>query len=825
MPDLRALVEAAVMSRQGRKQGNEIVFRCPNEAAHKHSDAKPSANYNPVKQVWICRVCGEKGNYWHLARLLGLTGNGHRPNGWRETRRWNIGVATHVRLERDGEDKEVVWESNGKPGLDGTHTYDLPPYAIEYVTDTDADVLLSEGEKPTDALLALGFQAVGTVTGASTIPSTESLKPLAEHKGRVFLCRDNDEAGHNHMNRIAARLLRMGKRAYIVDWPDVPEKGDAYDYIRPGYGADDVQVVLDNARLYEGEAEPQELPTFNLTDSGNAEYFTHLYGDQLRYDHRRGRWLHWQKHHWKPEADGVVIRLALMSVRQRYKTAVAIEDLRERELVAKWAIQSEQRSRLEALVAIARNLKPIADDGEGWDSNPWLICVKNGVVDLRDGNIRDGEQLDRITQQANVVYNPDAKCPRWQQFQLEISSGNPELVSWKQKLFGYCISGITNEQIISIGYGRGANGKGREQAMLRYILGDYAYDAPFSTFELYNRANIPNDLAALVGRRLVTSSETNEGTRLNEARVKALSGEDPVTARFLHAEFFTFQPVAKLLLAVNHRPKVYDDSFGFWRRVRLIPYLERFEGSRADKHLLEKLLPEASGIFNWLLEGCRRWQSEGLDDVPDCITDATRQYEEESDPLSQFLLDECAINPQAQVSGKDFYLAYKRWCEDQGMKQREILTNTAFGRRMGQRFTRTHERVGAIYAGIGLKCDGFLASGDGLEGENNVFPNFISHVGENRENPSQPVISLENPSQSGVTGLEQPVTNPSHSLYTDSFLMAPEDVIALWNDHGRPGIILAKGNICTDLEKLLSHPDLHDWQLKAIRQWIDQVRG
>ena len=229
---------------------------------------------------------------------------------------------------------------------------------------------------------------------------------------------------------------------------------------------------------------------------------------------------------------------------------------------------------------------------------------------------------------------------------------------------------------------------------MRHIIGSYTYDAPFSTFELSQRSVIPNDLAALVGRRFVTRSETNEGTRLNEARIKSLSGQDPVTARFLHCEFFTFQPVAKFFLAVNHRPKVLDDSFGFWRRVRLIPFNRQFTGADDDKNLLEKLIAEASGILNWLLEGCLQWQAHGLDNIPVSISTATTEYQNESDPLSQFILDQCVINPQGKVPGKQLYEAYTKWCTDQGMRDREQLTNTAFGRRMKEKFKKLMKRAG-----------------------------------------------------------------------------------------------------------------------------------
>lgn len=253
MADLRSQIEAAVMARGGKKHGAEIRFRCPG-----HDDEHASADYSPQKAVWICRVCGESGDFWHLGVLLGVIDNGHRVNGFRETRRWDIGgVAIHKRLERQGAKKVVKWERQGKPGLDGLQSAALPLYAAELTTDAEADLLVSEGEKPTDALLALGFYAVGTVTGAAVTPSVESLKPLAEHRGRIFLCQDNDRAGQQHMARIAARLLRMGKRAYIVDWSGLSDKGDAYDYVKTGHTAKDVEALLESAPLYDGNAELQ----------------------------------------------------------------------------------------------------------------------------------------------------------------------------------------------------------------------------------------------------------------------------------------------------------------------------------------------------------------------------------------------------------------------------------------------------------------------------------------------------------------------------------------------------------------------------------------
>ncbi len=288
------------------------------------------------------------------------------------------------------------------------------------------------------------------------------------------------------------------------------------------------------------------------------------------------------------------------------------------------------------------------------------------------------------------------------QFLSEVFGDN-ELIDWLHRALGHSLTGDTTEQCVFIGHGVGANGKTRFIEGMRWALGDYAYSAPFSTFELSQRASIPNDLAALEFKRFVTSSETNENTRLNEARVKAISGGDPMTARYLHAEFFTFMPHLKIWLFVNHKPKVADASFGFWRRVRLIPFTRQFIGEADDRRLGEKLRAEAPGILTWLVQGCLEWQKRGLDPVPECVKVATQEYRQESDILAGFIADRCIEHPKATVKASELYSAYKSWAEGEGMRDREVLTSTAFGRRMRGRYQKERRGGTVYYFGIGLR--------------------------------------------------------------------------------------------------------------------------
>ncbi len=600
---------------------------------------------------------------------------------------------------------------------------------------------------------------LAALNGSKPVPKAKQSAPIGEGQR------------NDHLTRIAGAMRRNGAGQGAIEAALIEMNARQ---CQPPLSEREVLAIAGSVSRYEPKPDTEQPAHFNLTDAGNAEYFTALYADKLRYDHRRARWLEWHKHYWREDNDGQVMRLALKANRDRYRDTISIEDLKERQRVAKWVIGSEQRARLESTIAIAKNLLPIADSGERWDTDPWSFCTANGVLELKTGHLSPGKPEDMITLRSPVVYDDEAKAPRWLQFLDEIFSGDTDLIEWLHRYLGYCLTGDTREQTVAIPYGKGANGKTKLLSILRHVMGDYAYDAPFSTFELTQRAAIPNDLAALVGKRLVTSSETNEGTRLNEARIKALSGQDSITARFLHAEFFTFEPVAKFFLAVNHRPRVQDDSYGFWRRVRLIPFNREFKGEADDKLLLDKLIAESSGILNWLIEGCLKWQQHGLEPTPDCVLRATEEYQTDSDPLSQFILDECAFTAQARVKASDLYKAYLKWCDDQGMRERERMTNNAFGRRMGQQFKKVHDRDGTFYQGVGLKCDGFVTDYEPNGNFCNVFPNINTRVRNKSEKPSQSITTLDNPSQDFAELPDCPVCGRNEWAYSlDSDLLCP----------------------------------------------------
>ena len=441
------------------------------------------------------------------------------------------------------------------------------------------------------------------------------------------------------------------------------------------------------------------------TDAGLAERFARSRGLDLRFNHRRNLWLNYLDHRWQPDRNGGTCRLMIGFARKLQEEALEIPDRKLREEALKVGLKVESKAGLDRMEAIAKNLLPIADAGDGWDADPWLLGAPNGVIDLRSGELRAGDPADRITMTIGAAYDATATCPRWEQFLEEIFVGRTELIEWVQRFVGYSLTGRVIEQILAVAYGVGANGKSTFLEVLGAMCGDYAWNMPFSTIELRQRASIPNDLAALQGRRFVTASETNDGVRLNESRIKTLTGSDTVTARRLYREHFQFQPTAKFWLAVNHKPTVRDDSHGFWRRLRLIPFTRTFDGVACDEELKDTLLTETPGVLNWAITGCLAWQQQGLDPAPEIVLAATREYQGDSDPLRDFLEECCEVDTAATVPASVLYGTYVRWCDRQKLSRDDRMSRQQFGGRIGNRFERRHVMAGKVYQGLKVVMD------------------------------------------------------------------------------------------------------------------------
>lgn len=435
------------------------------------------------------------------------------------------------------------------------------------------------------------------------------------------------------------------------------------------------------------------------TDAGNAENFVLLHKDSLRYCKSRKKWLKWGGNIWKVDEGGEVHRAAIITVRAVKYVANFIKDNDSKSKLIKWAKDSESMARRSAMINTAMHLKPLETTVDDYDQNHLLAGVKNGTLDLMSGGFTESIREDYISMQFNVEYDPSATAPRWEQFLDEIFAGDKELISWIQRAVGYSLTGDISEQVMFILYGGGANGKSVFLEVLTNLLGDYAANTPFSTFEMNKRNEATNDLAALRGKRFITAIETNEDRRLDEARVKSVTGGDRITCRFLYGEYFTYRPSFKIWMAVNHKPLIKGTDRGIWRRICLIPFTQNFEG-KADKELTSKLRAELSGILNWALAGLKDWKQQGIGRAK-AIELASDEYRKESDLLQQWLNECITTNSNEKIGCTDAYNSFKEWSKSRGYP---VFSMNSFSRAMTEKGYKSKPN-GKRREYVGLKLD------------------------------------------------------------------------------------------------------------------------
>jgi putative DNA primase/helicase len=414
----------------------------------------------------------------------------------------------------------------------------------------------------------------------------------------------------------------------------------------------------------------------NCTEFGNAERFFELNRGNLRYCREWHSWLCWTGICWEKSWDRPQ-ELAKSMVRSIYREAADCEDPDFRDELLRHARKSETAARIDAALKLATSTPGVPVKSEHLDADPYLLNVNNGTVNLQTGKISDHDKAQLLTKVAPVKFDPDADCPQWRAFLNTIFAGNQDVIDFMQNALGYSITGDVRERCLFILHGMGANGKSTLLDVVSYVLGqDYATKTPTETLLAKPVGSIPNDVARLKGLRFVTASEADEGRRLDEARIKDLTGNEAITARFMRAEFFTFMPQFKLWLATNHKPVITGTDKAIWDRIRLIPFDVRIPEDQQDKGLADRLKAESSGILNWLLEGCRHWTSHGLTS-PKEVMGAVNDYQAEMDVVGRFLDEKCRKVKAHRVQCGGLYAALKDWLEVNGegrMSQKQFST-------------------------------------------------------------------------------------------------------------------------------------------------------
>ena len=440
---------------------------------------------------------------------------------------------------------------------------------------------------------------------------------------------------------------------------------------------------------------------YRFDDTGNAERLFDAFGDMLRFCYTEKKWLYYFEGKWCTDNIGYIRQLAdSATMLQEQERVLYAHDEDMLKAFDRHLKKSRSFAGKTNMIREAEHYAPILP--QNLDRNKAVIGAKNGIIDLKTGALLPHDREAYLTKQCPFAYNPDAPEPAlWLQFLSDIFGGDPYMLDYIQKCVGYSLTGSTSEQCAFFLFGTGRNGKSTFLEIVRGILGDYATNIQPQTIMVNPKSgNAPSsDIARLKGARLVTSVEPNEGMRLDEGLLKQLTGDDVVTARKMFSEEFEFKPEFKLWMATNHKPLIRGTDTGIWRRIHLIPFEVQIPLEKVDRHLKYKLVKEAEGILNWAVQGCIRWQNEGLS-MPQKVLDAVREYQHEMDVISSFL-DACCTVGEGTVKASQLFAVYAKWASDHN---EYCMSSTKFGTEISKRdgISKKKTMNGWFYTGLTL---------------------------------------------------------------------------------------------------------------------------
>ena len=394
-------------------------------------------------------------------------------------------------------------------------------------------------------------------------------------------------------------------------------------------------------------------------DDELALNFASQHADTLRYVAKWDQWLRWDGVKWDIDETLFVQEAARETLRD---IALAI--------ASKPGEMSVSAGTVSAVEKLARSDRRHATRPDQLDSDPWLLNTPGGIVDLRTGLMSPCDPNKLCTKATAVGPAPvlHDECPIWLSFLAKVLKNDQKLIDYLQKVIGYSLTGVTIEQQLWFLHGDGRNGKGVFISAIAGIMGSYACIAGMEVFTASANDRHSTEIARFIGARMVSAQETDEGRHWAESRIKSLTGGDPITARFMCQDDFTFTPKFKLWFAGNHKPGLRNVDKAMVARVNMVPFLVYFSEEERDLNLPEKLKAEWPSILRWAIDGCLKWQREGLRRAS-AVVKATSDYIKAEDSLATWLAEATeseAVGENECELTTDLFAAWKAWAEAAG---------------------------------------------------------------------------------------------------------------------------------------------------------------
>jgi putative DNA primase/helicase len=408
----------------------------------------------------------------------------------------------------------------------------------------------------------------------------------------------------------------------------------------------------------EPKQETVEIQAHPMSPSFFAHKFVEFYGENWRFIKQWQKWLQWNGDTWKTDTRDKYFQQAweLADSSKYWDEAKSLNDNQIKSLTF--------RSYLGGFMDLAKSHDKIASSPEVWNANNMLLGVPGGVIDLRTGISIDGAR-EQLISRKTAVKPEDGDCPVWLSTINRATNNDQELNDYLQRMAGYMITGETKEECFFFVYGPGASGKSTFCRTLTEILDEYSQAASMDAFMAKQNQEHATEIARMAGARLVVATETDEGARWNESRIKALTGRDKISARFMRGDLFDFQPTAKILIAGNHKPQLRSVGEEMKRRIHLIDFPTSIPEDERDRDLNEKLRLEYPQILNWMIQGAIKWNKQGLK-RPESIMQSTNEYLSDEDGYSTWLNDKCVIGTGEKCAVNVAYKSFNAWCDGTG---------------------------------------------------------------------------------------------------------------------------------------------------------------
>ena len=441
---------------------------------------------------------------------------------------------------------------------------------------------------------------------------------------------------------------------------------------------------------------------YTLDDSGNAERFKDRVGERIRFNFDTNKWLIWNGKFWEVDRTNKIKIFAEVIIAEMRKEAEVIGDEKARRIMLRNVTRASQSGGKKALLEETKHYVEITS--EKLDANDFLLNTLDGIVDLKTGVMYEHNKENYMSYIINHKRDSINKPIKWLAFLDEIFQGDKQLIDFIHKAVGYTLTGSIREQSMFLTFGDGSNGKSVFLDVLKRLLGDYGANAQVETLleRKHTSSNgASEDLARLKGVRFVTTGENSQGSKLNEGLIKQMTGGEKITARHLYAEYFEFYPKFKIWLATNHKPIIRGNDTGIWRRIISIPFNYKVPKEKRNKSLIFELEEEMGAILHWAIDGCLKWQKEGLE-LPNAVNKSNEEYQEELDIITTFLKEYTIEEKGSKVLASKLYKEFDTWATTFNEWK---TSSTIFGRELSKRYKKKRTSRGYWYLGLKLKSE------------------------------------------------------------------------------------------------------------------------